>query len=31
STYTKIKMIQRRLTCNLTKYDMQICEAFHFF
>ena len=30
-TYTKIKMIQSRLACNVTKYDMQIHEAFHNF
>ena len=31
STYTKIGMIQRRLTWPLRKDDMQIREAFHIF
>ena len=29
STYTKTRMIQKRLAWPLGKEDMQICEAFH--
>ncbi|KAM7248458.1 hypothetical protein CapIbe_000497, partial [Capra ibex] len=31
STYTKIRMIQRRLAWPLHKDDMQIREVFHIF